>query len=119
VPSLDRLVIDARVDINDIDKVYPGMPAQVQLVAYNRRTTPSLDAQVVWISADRIENDRTRPAFYAARVLVDEQQLAALDNVRLYPGMPVEVMLVTGERTMLDYISTPISRTFARAFKEK
>jgi HlyD family type I secretion membrane fusion protein len=119
VPSLDRLVIDAQVEVNDIDKVTAGQPAQVRLLAYSSRTTPTLDASVVWISADRIDRDRTRPAYYAARLVVDETQLAALQDVRLYPGMPVEVMIVTGKRSMLSYLFAPIDRTFSRAFKER
>jgi HlyD family type I secretion membrane fusion protein len=120
VPSLDRLVIEAKVEVNDIDKVRAGTTAQVRLLAYSRRTTPTVDGEVIWISPDRIETDRLRPAYYAARVVVDEAKLAELaGDVHLYPGMPVEVMLVTGSQSMLDYLFAPISRTFGRAFKEK
>jgi HlyD family secretion protein len=119
VPSLDRLVIDAHLEVNDIEKVKPGAKAEVRLLAYSIRTTPTLDARVVWISADRIETDKLRPPYYDARVEIDEAQLAALPDVKLYPGMPVQIMMVSGSQTMLDYLMAPITQAFSQAFREK
>ena len=119
VPSLDRLVIDAHLEVNDIEKVKPGAKAEVRLLAYSIRTTPTLDARVVWISADRIDTDKLRPPYYDARVEIDEAQLAALPDVKLYPGMPVQIMMVSGNQTMLDYLMAPITQAFSQAFREK
>lgn len=119
VPTLDKLVVEAHVEVTDIDKVRPDLPAQIRLLAYSQRTTPSLDGRVVWVSADRIDDDKTRTAYYTARVEVDQAQLAALTDVRLYPGMPVDVMIETGKRTMFQYLVAPFERTFAHAMREK
>ncbi len=119
VPSLDRLVIDAHIEVNDVEKVKPGTAAEVRLLAYSSRTTPTLDAHVVWISADRIDTDKLRPPYFDARVEIDEAQLAALPDVKLYPGMPVQVMMVSGNQTMLDYLMAPITQAFSQAFREK
>jgi len=119
VPSLDRLVIDAHLEVNDIEKVKPGAKAEVRLLAYSSRTTPTLDARVAWISADRIDTDKLQPPYYDARVEIDEAQLAALPDVKLYPGMPVQVMMVSGNQTMLSYLMAPITQAFSQAFREK
>lgn len=118
VPSADRLVIEAHVELKDIGKVHPGLPAQVRLSAYNQRTTPTIEGSVTWVSADRIDNEKSPAAYYASRVEIDQKQLAGLQGVRLYPGMPVEVIVETGARTALDYLLAPVDRTFARAMRE-
>jgi HlyD family secretion protein len=71
------------------------------------------------VSADHLIDERTGLSYYAARVeLVDPDLGAKLNGGELYPGMPAEVMIVTGGRTMLDYLLRPIIRSFERAFRE-
>jgi HlyD family type I secretion membrane fusion protein len=118
VPSADQLTVEAKVQVKDIESVHAGLPAQVRLVAYNQRSTPTVDGEVSWVSADRVDDDKTGMSYYTTRIEVDRDQLATLENVRLYPGMPVEVMILGNERTMLDYLLAPITRTFARAMRE-
>jgi len=118
VPSADRLVVELHIELKDISKVHLGLPAQVRLLAYSQRTTPSIEGKVTWVSADSIVDDKTGQGYYAGRVEIDQKELAELKDVRLYPGMPVEVMVETGTRTALDYLLAPINRTFARAMRE-
>ena len=118
VPSEDRLVIEARVDPKDIDVVHPGLPAQIRLTAFPLRTTPMLDGRVAYVSADRLVDKRTGQPYYVARVLFDESQEEVLDDLVLYPGMPAEVMIVTGSGTALDYILKPITTSLNRALRE-
>jgi HlyD family type I secretion membrane fusion protein len=119
VPSADQLTVEAKIPVKDIESVHAGLPAQVRLVAYDQRTTPTIDGRVSWISADRVDDDKAGLSYYTTRIDVDRAQLAALNNVRLYPGMPVEVMILGTERTVADYLLAPITRTFARAMREK
>jgi HlyD family type I secretion membrane fusion protein len=119
VPSIDRLVVESHVEVNDIGKVGPGLPAQIRFTAYSQRTTPTIDGRVLWVSADRLEDPKTKQPYYLARIEMDEAQLAKLDNVRLYAGMPADTMIVTAQRTALDYLLTPIERTFSRGMREK
>ncbi len=118
VPSADQLTIEAKVDVKDIDHVHAGLPAQVRLVNYSQRDTPTIDGQVNWVSADRVDDAKLGAPYYSAKIDVDRAQLKALDNVELYPGMPVEVMILGNERTVFDYLLGPINRTFARAMRE-
>ncbi len=72
------------------------------------------------VSADRLTDERTGEPYFKAQVAVDEAQLAGLDGeVALMSGMPAEVMIVTGERTFLDYLLRPLYDTVRKAFRER
>lgn len=118
VPDRDRLIVDVRVDPRDIDVVYPGMPAQVRLSAFNTRTTPTVPGAVTAVSADRMSDPATGVAYFSAQVVLDAEK-AAFDLARLKAGMQAEVFLVTTERTALDYLLEPIIRSFSRAGREQ
>ncbi len=119
VPSDDALVIEARVNPTDIDVVHAGLSAKVVLTAFKTRTTPQIDGTVTRVSADALTDERSGQPYYAARVTVDAAQLGALKDVRLQPGMPAETLIVTGERTLLTYLTQPIQDSFRKAFREE
>ncbi len=119
VPKDETLVIEARVDPNDIDVVQKGLAAQVRLTPLNTRDIAPLDGRVIWISADRMMEDDSGAGYYLARIKLDDQASSLPKGVDLYPGMPAEVMILTGERSLLGYLAAPISRSFRRAFREK
>ena len=116
VPSGEDLVVSARLRPVDVEGLYPGLPARVTLVAYSARTIPTLDGTLRTISADRIEDERTGEFYFLARVRIDRTELAGLDRIQLLPGMPVDVMIVSGERTVLDYVLDPFLAGARRAF---
>ncbi|MDF2765131.1 MAG: hypothetical protein K0S81_2125 [Rhodospirillales bacterium] len=119
LPTGDRLVIEARLQPDDIDLVQVGMAAEVRLNAFNQRRTPLLLGRVTYVSADRLEG-RTPgdQPFYQARVEVDPQSLALLPGAKLMAGMSAEVIIETGERTAFEYFATPILSSMRRAFRE-
>lgn len=119
VPLDDRLVVEARVSLTDIDVVHAGLPAKVVLSAFKSRTTPQLDGTVFRVSADAVTDERTGQPYYQARVAVDAGQLDRLPDIHLLPGMPVETLIVTGERTLLHYLVQPIEDGFRKAFREE
>ena len=118
VPTEDWLVIEARVATTDIDSVAVGLPAQVRLTAFSQLGAPRLTGEVVRVSADRFDDPRTGQAWYESRVALDPVQ-PALADLELVPGMPAEVMIVTGARTPLDYVLTPIVESLGRALREE
>ena len=71
------------------------------------------------VSADRLIEKRTDNPYYVALVRLDENDLAELPQVRLYPGMPTTVMIQTIERTAFDYLVGPLVLSFNRAFRQK
>lgn len=119
VPAHDVLVAEVQVSPNDIDVVRAGLAARVVLSAYKRRNTPQLEGTVLHVSADVMQDERGERSYFVARVEIDADELAKLENVRLSPGMPVEVFIRTGERTMLDYIVQPLADSLRRAFREE
>ena len=119
VPSDDRLVIDAMVNPLDIDVLYEGMPAQVRLSAYSQRSTPIFHARLEQLSADSMTDSQTGARFYMARVVVEDDKLDLFEDIKLIPGMPAEVMLLTGKRTAMDYLLTPITKTIERGMRER
>lgn len=119
VPQDDKLIIEAKVHPQDIDVVRAGLVARVRLSAYKTRTVPPVDGIVRHVSADRFTDDRTGQSYYLARIEIDDDELRPLQNVELYPGMPADVLIVTGERTLLSYLFSPITESFSKAFREQ
>ena len=117
VPSDGRLVVEARIAPTDRDSIGPGLAAQVRLTALPHLTTPTLRGAVAQVSADRLTDPRTGVGFYQARVDLDPGQAAAYGEV-LQPGMPAEVLIVTGRRPALDYLLEPLAVSLWRAMRE-
>lgn len=115
VPRGERLVIQAQVEPADIDSVHPGLIAQVRLTAFNRRSAPPIEGEVVSISADRLTDPRTGQPYYLARIELPEDPLRGMEGMELYPGMQAEVMIVTA----LDYLLRSVTRSFDRALREE
>lgn len=119
VPSDDSLVVEAKVKPADIDSVQNGLAARVRLTAYKSSNVSSVTGRVIHVSADQLSDPRTGDPYFASRVKVDADSLAALEGVKLQPGMPAEVMIVTGERRAIDYFIAPLSERMDRAFREQ
>ncbi len=118
VPDGEQLVIEARVDPNDIDVVRVGLAAQVQLAPFSARLLPPIAGSVESVSADRMSDETTGEDYYLARISLDTESHLESSGVKLTPGMPVQVSIITGARTFLDYLSAPVLMSFDRAFKE-
>jgi HlyD family secretion protein/epimerase transport system membrane fusion protein len=119
VPADDTLLIDAKVSPTDIDVVRAGLPAKVQLTAYSGRSTPRVDGVVRTVSADRVFDEGSRQPYFLARVHVDGEEVRrSHSNIELMPGMPAEVLIVTGQRTMVEYIFQPFLDALWRSFRE-
>jgi HlyD family secretion protein len=119
IPDEDRLVLEARVAPNDIDDVEVGLAAQVHLVAYRQRSLPQIEGVVDYVSADRLADDKTGESYYAARISIAREQLAALGpQIVLTPGMPAEALIMMRERTLFDYLLAPVADTFRRGLRE-
>jgi len=119
VPSDDPLVIEARIDPGDIDVVRPGLDAQVRITAFSQRNMTPIPGIVTYVSADRLDDERTGIGYYVARIKLAEKDIAeALLGAELQPGMQAEVMIATGARTALEAIISPLSSSFNRAFRE-
>ncbi|MFN3867930.1 MAG: HlyD family efflux transporter periplasmic adaptor subunit [Hyphomicrobiaceae bacterium] len=117
VPDDDRLVIEGRLAPNQIENVRPGMPAKVWLTALSWREQRPLAARLAWVSADSVEDKRTGAPYFVARVELEETRNKLAERLSLQAGMRSEVLLLTGERTLLDQLVDPLLRNINRAFR--
>jgi HlyD family secretion protein/epimerase transport system membrane fusion protein len=119
VPLDAELLIDARVRPVDIDEVTPGLRARVHFLAYSDRNLPQIYGVVRSVSADSLLDEVTGQSYYLARVEVPPDELEKLgEGVKIFPGMTTEVLVMTGERTMLRYLVQPVLDSLRRSFRE-
>lgn len=119
VPDADALTIDAKVQPQQIDQLHVGQRAVLRFAAFNQRTTPELDGEVIHVSADVTQDDKRNEAFYSVRIRINEGELARLEGLKLVPGMPVEAFIQTGSRTVMSYLVKPLHDQILRAFRER
>ncbi|MET4162984.1 epimerase transport system membrane fusion protein [Marinobacterium sp. MBR-111] len=118
VPAASDLIIEAQVSPIDIDRVSTGKLADIRFSAFKSATTPVIEGEVTQISADRLTNEQTGMPYYLARVELTDKGRELLGPLLLIPGMPAEVLINTGERTLLEYLVQPATNAFARSFIE-
>ncbi len=117
VPQNDELIVDAKVSPADIDRVEVGTQAEIRFSAF--KNTYTVTGTLVKISADRLIEEQSGTPYYAADVAIDKAGLSErLKGGQLLPGMPAEVLIKTGERTLLQYLVTPASNMLARSLNE-
>jgi len=119
VPDADVLKVEAKVQPEDIDQLRIGQVATLRFTAFNQRTTPELNGQVTLISPDISLEKSNGAAFYIVRISVPESEMARLGGLRLVPGMPVEVFVQTGLRSVASYVARPFSDQISRAFRQR
>jgi HlyD family secretion protein len=119
VPDTDSLIVETHVAPQDIDQIKLGQAAVLRFTNFNQRTTPEIDGEVSRIGADISRDDKASPTFFVVRIAIPSPQLEKLGQTRLMPGMPVEVFIRTGERTLLSYLMKPLADQMHRAFREK
>lgn len=119
VPDLDDLQIEARLPPNDIDQVRMGQSAFVRFSAFNQRVTPQVSGTVSYVSPDTSRDQQTNTPYFTVRVSLPEDERRRLAGLQLVPGMPAEVFMQTGSRTMMSYLLKPIADQMRRAFVER
>ncbi|MFM9269732.1 HlyD family type I secretion periplasmic adaptor subunit [Halomonas elongata] len=119
VPSSDGFMIEARIPAQEVDNVYPGAHANIRFSAFNQRRVPVMDGVVRHVSADSFEDESTGVNYYKARVDVSPDDREALgDDLQLLSGMPAEVMIETGQKTLAEYLLQPVTDMLRRALRQ-
>jgi HlyD family secretion protein len=119
VPESDELQIEAKLPPQEVDHVHHGQRAYIRFSAFNQRTTPQLEGVVSYVSADLNHDRQKNPnaaTYYTVRVTLPPSERRRLGGLELVSGMPVEVFLQTGSRTMMSYLLKPISDQLLRTF---
>ena len=119
IPQDEGFEIEANVEPQFVDELYPGQPAKLLFTAFNQSTTPELSGTVMGISPNVVVDEQTGLSFYKVRMGVAEPELARLNGQPLVPGMPVEAFIKTRDRTALNYLVKPLMDQVNRAFREE
>jgi HlyD family secretion protein len=117
VPEHEPLIVEAKVDPRDIDAVKVGASTRVRLTAFNSRLLPPLQAKVSYVAPDQLIDEKTGAPYFVVRAEIDPDSLRDY-KVSLHAGMTAEVMIVNGARRAVDYLLSPITDSFNRAFRE-
>ncbi|KQV34976.1 MULTISPECIES: HlyD family type I secretion periplasmic adaptor subunit [unclassified Rhizobium] len=118
VPEADNLTVEAKVAPHDIDQIRVGQPTELVFSAFNQRTTPVVDGEVVTIAPDLVTDQRTGVSYYPLRVRPKPESLKKLKGLTLYPGMPAEVFMKIADRTVISYLAKPLTEQMRRTFRE-
>jgi protease secretion system membrane fusion protein len=110
VPTKDALIVEGQLPVNLVDKVHVGLPVELVFSAFNTNKTPHIPGEVVLVAADRTVDERTGNAYYKvrARVTPEGAKLIAAQKLDIVPGMPAELFVKTGERSMMSYLLKPV-----------
>ncbi len=121
VPADESIVLEARIPTHLIDRVRAGDPVAVRFSAFAHSPQLVVDAVISSISGDTLSEPTPvgNMSFYLARVNLTSNGLKKLDNRHLQPGMGAEVLIKTGERSMLTYLMHPLTKRIAAAMKEE
>lgn len=118
VPESEPLLVEMHVGTRDVDSITVGSQAQIRLTAFNQRSHLPVAGKITYVAADQSIDEKSNVAYFVARAQVDPASLAANPDMRLYPGMPAEVLIVHKSRRAIDYLISPVTDSFNRAFRE-
>jgi len=118
VPQKEVLIVEAQVSPNDIDRVTIGLLAEVRLSAFSRGKIPTLEGKLITLSADRLIDEGNHLPYYLTRVELTPESISKLEGIELLPGMPAEVLINTGSRTLVEYLVQPLTNVLAKSLIE-
>ncbi|MEY5098219.1 MAG: hypothetical protein RJA36_938 [Pseudomonadota bacterium] len=121
VPGNEALLLEARIEPHLIDRVHAGLPTDVRFSAFAHSPQLVVAGEVQSVSSDLLteQQGNTLVSYYLARVKVTAEGMKALGKRQLQPGMPAEVVIRTGERSLLTYLLNPLTKRLAASMKEE
>ncbi|MBN9985651.1 HlyD family type I secretion periplasmic adaptor subunit [Rhizobium laguerreae] len=119
VPENNELTVQAKVATRDIDQVHVGQSVDVRFSAFDQRTTPDVAGEITSIAPDIVKDERTGISYYPLRVKPKAESIAKLKTIKLYPGMPAEVFIKIGDRTVISYLTKPLTDQMQHVFRQE
>lgn len=117
IPKGQPMLVQAQINSSEVDSVFVGQEALLRFSSFNQRTTPELSGTVAKISADVVIDQASGVQYYQADIAPAEGEVDRLGNVDLLPGMPVEVLMKTDDRSPMSFLAKPLTDYFNRAFR--
>ena len=118
LPTTSELIVEAHIRPQDIDAIKVGQDAEMSFVALNARTTPKVKGKVFYVSADHLTTQNSDQAYYAVRLRIGKDLPPEIRAGQIYPGMPVQVFVSTGQRTFAEYLVRPLLDSIDLAFRQ-
>ncbi len=118
IPSDAQLIVRVQIEPASIDKVHIGQVATLRYSAFDTRTTPEVEGEVIAVSADAFEDEQTRMRYYRADIAIGAEAREQLAGLEILPGMPVEAFIRTEDRSPIVYLAKPLTDYFTKAFRE-
>jgi HlyD family secretion protein len=118
VPTDVPLIVEAQFSPTDIDSIHAGMQAEIRFPAFHSRTTPVMLGNLDTISKDRIMDDKTHQYYFLGVISLNRSDIPEEYRSRVRPGMPAEVVVTVGSRTVLSYLVSPLANSLRKAFRE-
>jgi membrane fusion protein len=119
VPENNELMVEAKVATRDIDQVHVGQSVDVRFSAFDQRTTPDVAGEITSIAPDIVKDERTGISYYPLRVKPKAESIARMKTIKLYPGMPAEVFIKIGDRTVISYLTKPLTDQMQHVFRQE
>jgi HlyD family secretion protein len=118
VPETEQIIINAYLRPSDRENVLPGLRTTTHLTPYSGRRVPRLSGSVTSISQDVLQHPMTGESYYLMTVHIDDSEVLSAYDIKLISGMPAEVFVKLGERSLVEYFIGPLRDSFYRAFRE-
>lgn len=119
VPDDDGLIVNCQVSPMDIDALHDGMQAEVRFSSFHAKVLPVIMGRIVSVSHDRLVDEASRQPYFLIRVVVDDTEIPAAIRGRITPGMPSDIVIPTGERTVINYLVRPLMNRATKALREQ
>ena len=119
VPQGTHLEVEGRLPVNLVDRVGSQLPVDILFTAFNQSSTPRVSGQVNLVSADQLLDEKTGMPYYVLRSSVSDKALEKLNGLVIKPGMPAEMFVRTGERSLLNYLFKPLLDRAGSALSER
>jgi protease secretion system membrane fusion protein len=119
LPLNEPLIVEGQIPVHLIDSVHPQLPVELIFSAFNQNTTPRVPGVVTQVSPDRLEDPKTGVPYYRLRAEITPEGRQIMGRLDVRPGMPVELFVKTGERTLLTYLLKPLRDNFRLSLTEE
>lgn len=118
-PDSRELTVEAKISTRNIDQVGIGKDVDIRFSAFDQRTTPEVTGKIVSVAPDTVTDQRTGVSYYPVRVKPTAESLAKLKDLALYPGMPAEIFIKVADRSVISYLTKPLTDQMKHTFREE
>ena len=118
IPVNESLLVEAQLPVNLVDKVRVDLPVEMMFTAFNTNRTPHIPGVLITVGADRTVDEKTGNPYYKIQAVSTAEGAKLLGNLKIRPGMPVELFIKTGEQSMMTYLLKPIFDRSHSALRE-